>query len=132
MNRTSPRSVLLVDDDAEIRHALKLVFEFEEFQVVGEATDGLEAVRKAAELRPDFVILDYYMPRLDGRKAAKLLREVDPDVRIVAFSAILADKPRWADAFLNKDRLSAMGPLLRALVKQPLSPLPDTLSENGA
>ena len=62
------------------------------------------------------MILDYYMPRLNGHKAAKLLRDVAPGVRIVAFSAVLEEKPRWADAHLNKDRLASTATVLKELV----------------
>ncbi len=105
-------TVLLVDDDPDVRQALRMIFEWEEFHLIGEASDGLEALRLAAAHQPAFVILDYHMPRLDGHKAAKILREVAPGTKIVAFSAVLESKPRWADAYLNKDRMSSAASLL--------------------
>lgn len=112
----SSKTVLIVDDDEEIRHVLRLLFEAEGMRVVGEATNGVEAVPLALKHQPDFVILDYLLPRLDGGGAAEILRTVTPLSRIVAFSAILESQPEWADAFLNKERIGEMMPLLRTLL----------------
>lgn len=111
------KSVLIVDDDEEIRHVLRLLFETEGMEVVGEATNGVEAVPLALQHQPDFVILDYKLPRLDGEGAAEIMRAVIPGTRIVAFSAILDAQPRWADAFLNKQRITEMMPLLRSFIR---------------
>jgi chemotaxis response regulator CheB len=113
----APASVLIVDDDPEMRHTLHLLFEFEEFDVVGEAENGVEAVGCALRLQPDFVILDYLMPRLDGEGTAELLRAVSPNSRIVAFSAALESRPRWADAFLNKSHIIDVAPLMQSLLE---------------
>jgi len=110
------KTILIVDDDPEIRHALRLLFEFESFEVVAEATHGMEAIPIALKHQPDFVILDYLMPKLDGYKTAEILRGVAPEARIVAFSAVLDAKPNWADAYLNKDRIAEIAPLLASLV----------------
>ncbi|MDQ4064981.1 MAG: response regulator [Actinomycetota bacterium] len=114
----APR-VLIVDDDPEIRHVLKLLFEFERFEIVGEADDGLSAIPLALEHQPDFIILDYRMPRMDGAKAAEILREASSKSRIVAFSSVLFERPKWADAYLNKDRISEIAPLLGRLLTAP-------------
>lgn len=112
----SGRSVLIVDDDAEVRHALRLLFEIEDFTVIGEAATGPEAVALALKHDPDFVVLDYFMPGMAGDKTAMILRRVAPHGRIVAFSAVLTEKPEWADSFLNKERIAEITPLLRTLV----------------
>jgi chemotaxis response regulator CheB len=117
----SQPTVLIVDDDPEIRHVLKLLFEFENFKVVGEAADGLIAVPLAIEHRPDFVILDYLMPHMDGARTAEILHEVAPASRVVAFSAVLTTRPKWADAFLNKERINEIAPLLGRLVTEKAS-----------
>ena len=109
-------TVLIVDDDEDIRDVLRLVCENEGLQVVGEASNGVEAVPLALNKRPDFVILDYLLPRLDGEGAAEILRAVTPGTKIVAFSAILQEKPDWADAYLNKDRVTDIMPVLRTLL----------------
>ena len=114
--RNGDPSVLIVDDEEEIRHVLRLLCETEGFQVVGEASNGVEAVPLALKHQPDFVILDYLLPRLDGSGAAEILRTITPNSKIVAFSAVLNEQPAWADAFLNKDRVGELMPLLRSFI----------------
>ena len=111
------RSVLIVDDEVEIRHALRLLFEIEGFTVVGEASDGDAAIDLATELEPSFIVLDYSMPQMNGREAAVEIRKIVPESRIVAFSALLESKPAWADAYLNKDRISEIAPLVERLMR---------------
>ena len=108
--------VVIVDDDEDIRDILRLVFEIEGFTVVGEAENGVVAVALAMEHRPDFMILDYLMPEQDGEKTAEIVRALHPDCRIVAFSGVITQKPPWADAFLSKDRVSHILPLVRGLL----------------
>jgi CheY-like chemotaxis protein len=110
------RTVLIVDDDEEIRHVLRLMCELEGFQVVGEAVNGVEAVSIALNTQPAIVILDYLMPRCRGDVTASLLRSMGPDTKIVAFSAVLDAKPAWSDSYLNKERISEVAPLLERLI----------------
>lgn len=110
-------TVLIVDDDEEIRHVLRLLFEGEGMEVVGEAESGVEAVPIALKRQPDFVILDYMLPRLDGEGSAEILRAVVPGTKIVAFSAVLDEQPEWADAYLNKERISELMPVLRSFIR---------------
>jgi CheY-like chemotaxis protein len=114
---STDKTILLVDDDEDVRHALRLLFEFEGYEVVGEAGDGMEAVALARQLQPNFVVLDYLMPKMSGDKTAAVLRGISPESRIVAFSAVLDRKPEWADAFLNKERISEIAPLLAGMVE---------------
>ncbi len=109
--------VLIVDDDEEIRHLLLILFETEGFEVVGEAADGANALTLAIRFEPDFIVLDYMMPGMDGAETAHALRSVAPGSRIVAFSAVLHEKPDWADAFLDKDRISEIAPMLTVLAQ---------------
>ncbi|MDQ3955155.1 MAG: response regulator [Actinomycetota bacterium] len=110
-------TVLIVDDDEEIRHVLRLLCERDGLQVVGEATNGVEAVPLALKHQPTFVILDYKLPRLDGAGAAEIMRAVTPESKIVAFSALLESQPDWADAFLNKERITELMPLLNSFIR---------------
>jgi chemotaxis response regulator CheB len=113
----SPRqTVLLVDDDEYVRHALRVLFEVEEFEVVGEAADGVEAIALGLKYSPDFIIIDYSMPRMNGEKAALILQTAVPTARIVAFSAYLESKPDWAHAYLNKERILEIIPVMQALL----------------
>ncbi|MBA2725482.1 MAG: response regulator [Actinobacteria bacterium] len=113
----TPTSVLIVDDDEEIRHVLRLLCESEGMLVLGEAATGIEAVSIGLREQPDLVILDYMLPRLDGEGTAEILRAVIPETKIVAFSAILDAKPEWADAYLNKERISELMPLLNTFIR---------------
>lgn len=113
----SEQTVLIVDDDEEMRHVLRLLCETEGLEVVGEAANGVEAIPLALNHQPDVVILDYRLPRLDGEGAAEILRAVIPGTKIVAFSAILERQPEWADAYLNKERITELMPLLRSFIR---------------
>ena len=115
-NGRTARTVLIVDDDEEIRHVLRLMCEMEGFQVVGEAVNGVEAIPMALNTQPGIVILDYLMPRRSGDVTATLLRSIVPDAKIVAFSAVLDAKPDWSDSYLNKERISEIAPLLERLI----------------
>lgn len=115
------RRVVIVDDDPSICHVLSLLFRHENFDVVGEAVNGHQAIALAREYQPDFIILDYLMPTINGASTANALRLLAPHSRIVAFSAALDKKPSWADAFLNKDRIAQITPLLESLVSQSAS-----------
>jgi DNA-binding NarL/FixJ family response regulator len=111
------KTVLVVADDEENRHALRLLCEAEDLEVVGEAQNGIEAVPMALRLEPDFVILDIMMPDLNGQRTAAVLRAVLPRTKIVAFSVLLDQAPTWADAFLNRERISRLMPLLDTLIR---------------
>jgi two-component system, NarL family, invasion response regulator UvrY len=113
-------TVLLVDDNQDVREVLRLMFELDDFDVVGEAESGAEAISVARETQPQFVVLDYMMPGMYGDETAKALREVAPSSQIVAFSAVLDKKPGWADAFVTKDHIGEMIPLLLQLGLPPM------------
>ena len=86
----------------------------EGFEVVGGAATSDEALALADQHKPDFVLLDFLMPQMNGAQLAPLLREKSPGGRIIAFSGFLADKPNWADDFLDKRRMSEVGKILSA------------------
>lgn len=93
-----PVNVLIADDDAGIRSFLSIALRHEDgVGEVREAANGSDAVRMCREWAPDVVMLDYWMPELDGSRAACAIRLVHPNVRIVAFSGVLQGTPEWAD-----------------------------------
>ncbi|HVK19887.1 MAG TPA: response regulator [Actinokineospora sp.] len=83
-----PRRVLVAEDEALIRLDLVEMLQEEGYEVAGQAADGEEAVRLAAELKPDLVILDVKMPKMDGIDAATTIagERIAPVVMLTAFS----------------------------------------------
>jgi DNA-binding NarL/FixJ family response regulator len=80
-------SVLIVDDYAAVRSAIRVGLErYSGFFVCGEAVDGVDAIEKATELKPDFILLDLSMPRMNGMETAAALKRVMPNVLIVGFT----------------------------------------------
>jgi DNA-binding NarL/FixJ family response regulator len=81
---TSSIRVLVVDDYEPFRRFVCSALEqMPDLQVIGEALDGLEAVQKAQELKPELILLDIGLPKLDGLEAAKRIHQVVPDARIM-------------------------------------------------
>jgi DNA-binding NarL/FixJ family response regulator len=79
--------VLLVDDQALFRDIAKNMFSsVEEFEVVAEAVDGADAVDAYANLRPDLVLMDVQMPRVNGLEATKQILKGNPDAKVVITS----------------------------------------------
>ena len=108
--------VLLVDDDPMMRELLASIFDVHGgFHIGGVAEDGFEGAMLAAELAPDVVVLDYFMPRWDGEKAADFIKDRCPKTKIVAFSAVLGDPPMWADNFVMKTEIGKLVPLVEGL-----------------
>ena len=81
------KRVLIVDDNLTVRSMVRQVFELEpDFEILGEAENGIEAIEKAEALKPDLVILDLSMPVMTGLDAAPRLMQLLPDVRIILFT----------------------------------------------
>jgi DNA-binding NarL/FixJ family response regulator len=88
------KGVLIVDDSESVRLAIRIAIEScTKFRVCGEASHGVEAVKKATELNPDVVIMDLAMPEMNGVVAASLLKKKIPEIHIVLFT-IYADELR--------------------------------------
>ncbi|WP_345462780.1 response regulator transcription factor [Nocardioides marinquilinus] len=106
----SATRVLVVDDDALVRSALRLMLGGQaDLEVVGEAVDGRDGLTRAAELRPDVVLMDIRMPRLDGLEATRALMAGPQPPKVVVLTTFDADQyvvealAAGADGFLLKD-----------------------------
>jgi two-component system nitrate/nitrite response regulator NarL len=81
---TMQKRILIVDDNALTRDLVRLFIESRPgFEVCGEAADGVEGIEKGGELKPDLIVLDFSMPRINGLEAAMILRKVIPDTPII-------------------------------------------------
>ncbi|MDP9313043.1 MAG: response regulator transcription factor [Chloroflexota bacterium] len=81
--------ILLVDDHEVVRRGLALLLDLEaDLEVVGEAATGLEAIQQVQTLRPDFVLLDLRMPGMRGVQAARTIKRVSPQTRVLIVSGV--------------------------------------------
>lgn len=88
-----PIRVLLVDDHVVVRQGLKMVLGLEDdFEIVGEASNGEEAVAAAHELEPDVVLMDLLMPVMNGVDAIRAIKVNQPEIEIVALTSVLEDR----------------------------------------
>jgi two-component system chemotaxis response regulator CheY len=88
MWRVYMRKVLIVDDAAFMRLAIKQMLEKNGFEQIEEAATGVEAVEKYKKLSPDIVTMDITMPDMDGIEALKKIMEYDPKAKVVMVSAM--------------------------------------------
>lgn len=101
--------VLIADDHAVVREGLRAFLELQDgLEVVGEAADGDEALAQAGHLRPDVILMDLVMPRLDGVAAMETLRHSLPESRVIVLTSFLDD-----DRLLRAVQAGAAGYLLK-------------------
>ncbi|MCL4230982.1 MAG: response regulator transcription factor [Dehalococcoidia bacterium] len=101
--------VLIVDDHSVVRQGLRLFLRTDpELEVVGEAPDGAQALIRAAELRPDIILMDLLMPVMDGIEAIGRLRQELPETEIIALTSVLEDR-----SVVRAVRAGAIGYLLK-------------------
>ena len=82
-----PKCILIADDNDFVRTVIRFFLESHQgFEVCGEATDGVDAIEKAKKLKPDLIVLDLVMPRMNGVEAASVLKGAMPGVPIVLFT----------------------------------------------
>jgi len=104
-----PIRVLLVDDHTLFRNGVKALLQrHPEFEVVGEAGDGLEGVKRAKSLKPDVVLLDIHMPGVSGKEAVQLIAEEAPSTHVVMLTV-----SEDAEDLIEAVRAGARGYLLK-------------------
>ncbi|WP_447598302.1 response regulator [Nitrospira sp. Nam80] len=82
-----PARILIVDDHDLMRQAIReLVETCQDFEVIGEAKNGLSAVELARRLHPHIVLMDFHMPVMDGREATRAIRQELPDIGVIGLS----------------------------------------------
>lgn len=110
--------LLIVDDHTVVRQGLRGFLELlDDFEIVGEGSNGQAAVSLAAELKPDVILLDLVMPEMDGIEATRRIRLADPEARILVLSSFSND-----DNVLPAIRAGAIGYVLKDID-------PDALAE---
>ncbi len=87
-----PIRIVLADDHSVVRQGLRLFLKYDpDLEVVGEASDGAEALRLARELKPDVVVMDLLMPVMDGIAATAAIRREVPETEVLALTSVLED-----------------------------------------
>ncbi len=82
------KRVLIVDDAEFMRMAIRMSLEKGGFEIVGEASDGMQAIQKYKECKPDIVTMDITMPEMGGIDSLKIIMQLDPKAKIVMLSAM--------------------------------------------
>jgi two-component system, NarL family, response regulator LiaR len=101
--------ILIADDHSVVRQGLRMFLALDpELEVIGEAADGAEALRRARQLRPDVVLMDLLMPVMDGITATAAIRHELPDTEVLALTSVLEDA-----SVVGAVRAGAIGYLLK-------------------
>jgi DNA-binding NarL/FixJ family response regulator len=108
---TGPIRVLLADDHVMVRQVLRGILQtYSDVEVVGEASNGEEAVVSASTLKPRVIVMDIAMPRMDGITATRLIKEQHPQIAVLGLSTepkqyeLYAIQSAGACGFVKKDR----------------------------
>ena len=121
-----PLKIVVVDDTEEIRHLVSsILHQRQEWELVGEASDGMAAVELVKKLQPDIVIMDIQMPRLDGIQATKQITSSVPQSRVIAFSTYTdattrtAMKEAGSAAFVTKEEVFNLPHVIEQIIPPP-------------
>ena len=117
------KRVLVVDDFEPFREFVLLTLaERPELEIIGEASDGPEAIQKAVELKPDLILLDLGLPTMNGLEVARRFRELVPESRIIFFS-----QESSVDLVEEARRMGAWGYVVKAKARSQLLPTVDAV-----
>ena len=134
-----PKRVFIVDDSSIVRNIIKtFLSESGDLEVCGEAFDGLDAIEKVAAFKPDVILLDFAMPRMNGADAACELKRIMPETPIILFTMYSESignsvtSPLAVDAVLSKpDGITALVNAVDAvLARQSIRKWRDSQSES--
>ncbi len=104
-----PIRIIIADDHGMVRQGLRMFLGADpDLEIVAEARDGIEAVKRAHELRPDVILMDLLMPRMDGIAATATIRRELPEIEVVALTSVLEDA-----SVVEAIRAGAIGYLLK-------------------
>ncbi len=128
--------ILVVDDEQAIRSALqRLLHTHDGWRIVGTARDGVEAIAKAKDLRPDVVVMDISMPNMNGLSATPQIKKAAPDAEVLIFSQyaihemVREAEDAGASGYLLKSRTSFIIPAIEALAQHKFFFDADALSD---
>jgi two-component system response regulator NreC len=112
------KRILIADDSGTVRNILKMFLEQRaQVEICGEAADGQEAVEKAIALRPDLVLLDFSMPKMNGAEAASVLKKLMPEIHIILFTMYSEDIGRSVTSTIGVDAVLSKPDGITPLVK---------------
>ena len=124
-----PLEILIADDSDAVRKAVRNYLTEQNFNVCGEAIDGEDAIEKTRELKPDVILLDLAMPRVNGVVVASVVKDIAPDTRIVLFTMYSTALRRTfhsvdhVDAIVDKaEGMGKLAECLQRLLTVPESP----------
>jgi DNA-binding NarL/FixJ family response regulator len=101
MNNNKPIRVLVVDDHDSVRQTLNIaLLTYSDIEWAGEAVNGVEAVEQCQKTKPDVILMDFHMPKMDGVTATSIIRKQYPHVKIIAMTT-------FSDPFLVKTAVEA-------------------------
>jgi NarL family two-component system response regulator LiaR len=120
--------ILVADDHPVVRDGLVAMLSTQQdFQIVGEASNGPEVIEKVAELRPDVVLLDLEMPEMDGVEALRQIRSPQSDVKVLVFTAFDTD-----ERILGAVQAGARGYLLKGVPREEIFNAIRVISQGGS